>query len=298
MRAFSFYTAKGEPRIGLEIDGVDYNFTYIWQIFKELKNSPQTPDLFFLQIMIEMENFSDHVFNEVIGTVREYRPLNDLILKEKFSYGVPISRPEKILCIGRNYAKHADEMKSNLPESPLFFSKLPSSLLSHEKTIALPTQVGRIDHEVELAAVIGKTASNVGLGKALEYVAGYTIANDITARELQSKAKESGQPWTLSKGMDCFCPMGPFLVSADAIENPHDLQMELSVNGEIKQKANTGEMIFKIPELIVHISKHITLQPGDIILTGTPHGVSEIRPGDVIEAKIEGIGVLRNRVAT
>jgi len=296
MRAFSYFTPKGEPRVGIELDNKRYNFTYIWQIFKELKNSPQTPDYYFLQIMIEMKNFSKNVIEEVFTEIKQFRSLDDLIIKENIRFDVPISRPSKIICLGRNYVAHAEEWKSKVPEKPMFFSKLPSALLPHEGQIRIPSNIGRVDHEIELAVVLGKKAQKVRESDAMNYVVGYTIANDVTARAQQGDAIKKGLPWTLSKGMDSFCPMGPYLIPADFVEDPHNLTLELTVNGVTKQKANTKDMVFKIPELISYITKQITLEVGDIICTGTPEGTLPIEPGDTIEAKIGDFGVLRNTV--
>ncbi len=296
MRAFSYLTTKGQPRIGVEVDGKRLDFTYIWQIFKELKSSPQTPDYYFLQIMIEMENFSNSVITEVLDEIKQFRTLDDLVIKGDVRFDVPISRPSKIICLGRNYVAHAEEWKSKVPEKPMFFSKFPSSLLPVDGDIRIPEGIGRVDHEIELAVVIGKHAKYVKQEKAMEYVAGYAIANDVTARAMQGDCIKKGHPWSLPKGMDTFLPMGPFLVPADAIEDPHNLDLELRVNGEIRQKANTKDMVFKIPELIEYITQYISLEPGDVICTGTPEGTLPIEPGDRIEATIQGLGLLTNNV--
>ncbi|MBN2413653.1 fumarylacetoacetate hydrolase family protein [candidate division KSB1 bacterium] len=243
-----------------------------------------------------MGNFSRKVIEDVLTEIKQFRSLDDLIIKETIRYDVPISRPSKIICLGRNYTAHAEEWKSKVPEQPMFFSKLPSSLLPHEGYIRIPKNIGRVDHEIELAVVIGQKARKVLEKDAMDYIAGYTIANDVTARAQQGVAIKKGHPWTLSKGMDTFCPMGPYLIPVDTVENPHNLPLELTVNGGVKQKANTKDMVFKIPELIAYISNHITLEVGDIICTGTPEGTLPIEPGDVIEAKIADFGVLRNNV--
>ncbi len=296
MKAFSFFSDKAEPRIGLDTEQGQFDFTYVWQLFKDIKNYPRAPELNFLQIMVEMDYFSKQTFTEVLEAVQVFKKPQELRITGNLNFDVPIARPQKILCLGRNYRAHAEEWKSTVPDQPMFFSKLPSALLAHEKQIQIPAETGRVDHEIELAVVIGKQAHSVSESKAMEHVAGYTIANDVTARAMQGEDIKKGRPWTLSKGFDTFCPMGPYLVPADAIDNPHNLQMELTVNGVTKQKANTQDMVFKIPQLISHISKYITLQPGDIICTGTPEGTLPIQAGDVVEARIEGLGVLRNSV--
>jgi 5-oxopent-3-ene-1,2,5-tricarboxylate decarboxylase / 2-hydroxyhepta-2,4-diene-1,7-dioate isomerase len=296
MRAFNYFTLKKEPRIGLDVDGKEYNFSFLWQLYKDIKGYQQLPDMMFLQVMVEMDYFSDENFNEVVKTVQEYRSMHDLTIKEKFKFDVPISRPQKIICIGKNYAAHAKEFQSTVPEEPMFFSKLQSALLPHGGQVVLPKGVGRVDHEVELAVIIGKTANRISEDSAMDYVAGYTIAVDVTARDVQRDAKEKGHPWTLAKGMDTFLPLGPYLIPADAVKDPHDLKIQLKVNSETRQKTNSGEMVFKIPKLISFISQYITLQPGDIICTGTPEGTLPLKDGDLMEATIEGFGVLKNSV--
>ncbi len=217
------------------------------------------------------------------------------MLKLPFMDGEYEIKPSKILCLGRNYAKHAEEMKSEVPKEPVIFLKPPSSLVGPDSIILLPPQSKTVHHEVELAVVIGKGGKNIGVKEATSHVLGYTILLDITARDLQAEAKKKGLPWSVAKGFDTFAPIGPRIVPAESID-PRHLEIGLKVNGEIRQKGSTENMIFKVPEVISYISKIMTLEPGDIIATGTPEGVGEIKDGDVIEAWIEGIGVLRERV--
>ncbi len=296
MRAFCYTTAKGEPRVGVVYEDRRYDFTRIWNIFKEIRNSPRTPDYHFLQLVIEMENFSAKVLTEVIEEVRDFRGLDDLQIRGDITFDVPVQRPSKILCLGRNYAEHAKEFSNEVPEEPIIFAKLPSALLPHEGAIRIPKGIGRVDHEIELAVVIGRTVSRASEEEAMESVVGYTIANDVSARALQKEAMAKGQPWTLCKGMDTFLPIGPYLIPADAVPDPHRLSMELTVNDETRQKASTGDMVFRIPQIIAYISRYVTLHAGDIICTGTPAGVGPLQPGDLVQAKIEGLGVLRNPV--
>lgn len=296
MRTFCYTTPKGEPRVGVVYENRRYDFTRIWSIFKEIRNSPRTPEYYFIQLMIEMENFSRQVITEVIEEVKGFRGLDDLVIAGEITFDVPIQRPSKILCLGRNYAEHAKEFQNTVPEQPMFFAKLPSALLPHEGYIRLPEGIGRVDHEIELAVVIGKTVSRVREDEAMEAVVGYTIANDISARALQKEAMAKGQPWTLSKGIDTFLPIGPYLVPADAVADPHQLALELTVNDRPRQQSSTANMVHRIPQIISYISRYVTLHAGDIICTGTPEGVGPIEPGDLVQAKIEGLGVLRNHV--
>ncbi|MBN2356304.1 fumarylacetoacetate hydrolase family protein [candidate division KSB1 bacterium] len=246
--------------------------------------------------MVELDYFSQETFDKVLQIVKDFRGLTDLHISGNIRYDVPISRPSKILCLGRNYRAHAQEMNNPVPEAPIFFAKMPSALLAHEGAIRIPGGIGRVDHEIELAVIIGKKGRNIKEEKAMEHVAGYTIADDVTAREMQKAEAAKGKPWTLAKGMDTFCPMGPYLVPADAVADAHNLKMELSVNGETRQKGHTGDMVFKLPELISYISRFMTLEAGDIILTGTPEGVSPIKPGDRIECRVDQLGALVNTV--
>ena len=212
----------------------------------------------------------------------------------------PIPRSRKnILCIGRNYAEHAKERKVEAPAIPVFFTKPPTSVIGHEAPVIYHSITGELDYEVELAVVIGRTGVNIPRRKAYSYVFGYMILIDVTARDLQKRHMQ----WFKGKGLDSFCPMGPWIVHKSAIPDPHKLPIGLKVNGEVRQTGNTGDMVFKIPDLIEVLSAGMTLEPGDILATGTPAGVAAgldpprwLRVGDVIEAEIDGIGVLRNRI--
>lgn len=296
MKVFSFLSENNEPFIGLEFQGKRYNFTRCWEIFKDIKTEGRGAILNFLQLMIELEYFSLQTFEEIMTTIQAMRPMFDLEITDEVNYAIPIGRPQKVICLGRNYAAHARESGSEPPEEPIIFNKAPSCLIPHQGTILFSKQVGRVDHEAELAVVISKTGSAIPESKAEEYIAGYTIFNDITARARQKKDIQASQPWFLSKSMDTFGPIGPVLVPKDAISDPHNLDISLKVNGEIRQQSNTAKMIFKIPEIISYISKYITLAPGDIISTGTPAGISQINDGDIIEVEIAEIGLLRNFV--
>ncbi len=213
----------------------------------------------------------------------------------------PIPRPRKnVFCIGKNYVDHVNEMSGDLPKHPVVFSKPPTTVIGPEMEIdSHPGVTEQLDYEGELAVVIGKKAKSVKKERAFDYVFGYTIVNDVTARD---KQRTHGQ-WLLGKSFDTFCPMGPVLVHKSELKNPQNLQIRTRVNGEVRQSSNTSLMIFDIPTLIATITAGTTLEPGDIIATGTPSGVGKgftpprfLKPGDVVEVEIEGIGVLCNRV--
>jgi len=298
LKLFSFKTEQQMVRIGIELDGQKYDFTRIWDMFKDIQGKHRFPDLYFIQVMIEAGVFNFDDITEVIATVKKLRTLDDLKIQGSVEYDVPVARPQKMICLGRNYKKHAEEFNNPPPKEPIIFAKLTSSLIPHQAMIILPRNVGRVDHEGELALIISKTGKNIAESKAYEYVAGYTIMNDVTARAMQIQDIENKMPWTRTKGFDTFGPIGPAIIPIKLIPNPHQLDITVKVNGEIRQHANTSQMIFKIPELIHYISQYMTLSPGDIIATGTPAGVSELHDGDVVTVVIENIGLLENKVVS
>jgi 2-keto-4-pentenoate hydratase/2-oxohepta-3-ene-1,7-dioic acid hydratase in catechol pathway len=208
----------------------------------------------------------------------------------------PIIRESKIVCLGKNYAEHAKETGSKPPEEPIIFGKFADCVISQDEEIIYPDFAKRVDPEIELSVIIGKHGKDVDANEAMDYVFEYTIANDVTERELEYADMKKGWPWFRSKNFDAAMPLGPWIVTKDEIPNPHNLEIELSVNGEVRQKGNTKDMIFKINELVSFITKYITLYPGDIISTGTVSGIAPIERGDEIVCKIEKIGELRNRV--
>jgi 2-keto-4-pentenoate hydratase/2-oxohepta-3-ene-1,7-dioic acid hydratase in catechol pathway len=209
-------------------------------------------------------------------------------------------RPGKVVAIGLNYLDHVRETGMSAPERPLVFAKWPTSVIGPGEDIVVdPGLTERVDWEVELAAVIGATARNVPADRALEHVFGYTVANDVSARDVQFA---DGQ-WVRAKSFDTFCPLGPVIVTADEIPDPQALRLTTTVNGETVQDSSTSEMVFGVAELIAFCSRSFTLEPGDVLLTGTPWGCGEfmeprrsLQPGDVVECAVEGIGPLRNEV--
>jgi 2-keto-4-pentenoate hydratase/2-oxohepta-3-ene-1,7-dioic acid hydratase in catechol pathway len=232
--------------------------------------------------------YQDHV-GPIEGTpFGEYRRLEAGMPLERVKLHSPV-QPGKIIAVGRNYAEHAKERGVDVPEMPLIFLKPPSSVIGPQEAIILPPQSKQVDHESELAVVIGKQGRWIAAERALDYVLGYTVANDVTARDLQ---KSDGQ-WTRGKGFDTFCPLGPWI---DTDLDPSDTLLRCRVNGEMRQVGSTREMVFTVQQLIAFISSVMTLEPGDVILTGTPAGIGPLLAGDVVEVEIEGIGVLRNPV--
>ncbi|TYP94773.1 5-carboxymethyl-2-hydroxymuconate isomerase [Fodinibius salinus] len=199
--------------------------------------------------------------------------------------GLPHLTATNIFCIGRNYVEHARELNNNPPDCPLVFLKPTSSIISDGDTIQIPEQSNNVHHEVELVTAIGEGGKNISEKRALQHVDGYAIGIDVTARDIQQEAKEAGHPWSIAKGFDTFAPISSF-VRANKITNPQNIDLTLSVNGEIRQSDNTELMIVSITKLISYLSSMFTLQPGDLIFTGTPKGVSAIQPGDDIQATL------------
>jgi acylpyruvate hydrolase len=214
--------------------------------------------------------------------------------------GPPVPDPDKIICIGMNYAAHADEAAMEKPSAPVLFAKFRNCLVGPKGVVRLPRASTQIDYEGELAVIMGRRCSGVGRGQALDYVAGYAVVNDVSARDLQLGVSQ----WTAGKAIDTFAPMGPGLVPAAEVGDPAALTVRTFVNGELVQEAPTSLMLFDVPTLIAYISDLITLEPGDIIATGTPDGVGWARDpqrflgdGDVVDVEVERIGRISNRFA-
>jgi len=199
------------------------------------------------------------------------------------------SEPTKIVCVGRNYVEHAKELGNEAPKVPLIFLKPPSSIISNGETILLPPQSAQVEHEAELVVVIGKRGRHVTAENAKKIILGYTVGNDVTARDLQ---KSDGQ-WTRAKGFDTFCSFGPWI---DTDFDPSDAVVTCRVNGQMRQMASTRDMVFNVGVLIAFITSIMTLEPGDLIFTGTPAGVGELKDGDEVSVEIEGLGIIKNKV--
>ena len=215
-------------------------------------------------------------------------------------FHAPVTHPQKLIGVGLNYKDHVEEIKGQMPKQPLLFGMYGSAIIGPEEAIAIPPVSKQVDYEAELGVVIGRRASHVSRESALDHIAGYTIINDVSARDLQFS---DGQ-WLRAKSFDTFAPMGPYLVTKNALGDGDGLGIELRLNGKTMQKSNTRNLIFKVPDLVSYISGIMTLETGDVIATGTPGGVGFVKnpqvfmkPGDVVEIEIEGIGLLRNSVA-
>ncbi len=239
--------------------------------------------------------------NALLSKLTDRAYADDTLFLEEASltFGPCVPEPSKIICVGLNYKKHADECGMAYPKDPLLFSKFSNALAAHGQEVKLPQKSSQVDYEAELVIVMGKTAQDVSKEEALSYVYGYCNANDLSARDLQFKSSQ----WLLGKTCDGFSPIGPYLVSADEVGNPNQLAIRTIVNGEVRQNSSTDDMIFHCDEIISYISQHMTLSPGDIILTGTPEGVivgypeearAWLKDGDEVTIEIEKLGRLTN----
>jgi 2-keto-4-pentenoate hydratase/2-oxohepta-3-ene-1,7-dioic acid hydratase in catechol pathway len=239
---------------------------------------------------------------EQVLTAAQRGPHAHVLNEEELTLGPCVTHPNKIICVGLNYRKHAEETGAAIPQYPILFNKFNNTLTSHGADVSLADRVtSKVDYEAELVIVIGKKAKYVSKEDALSHVFGYCNVNDLSARDLQTRT----QQWLLGKSLDGFSPLGPYLVTADEVGNPNNLGIRCIVNGEQRQNSNTSDMIFHCDEIVSYISQHMTLVPGDIILTGTPEGVVlglpveqqvYLKDGDVVTIEIEKLGLLTNRM--
>jgi len=232
-------------------------------------------------------------------TVAQWMKQGRVVALEEARLTAPVPRPGKLICIGLNYRDHALEQGVPVPESPIVFSKFTTSIIGPEDQVVVPPACTQPDYEAELAVVIGRTAKNVSREQAYQYIFGYCAFNDISGRDFQFADKQ----WQRGKSCDTFAPMGPFVATRDEVKDPHGLGIKMRLNGQVMQDSRTDQLIFKVPELIEFLTASITLEPGDIIATGTPPGVGFARKppvflksGDKMEVEIDGLGVLVNNV--
>ena len=286
---------ENESVVAVEIDGRWIDFTRAYRIYELIEHRRLGMPVRDVLELLQRGLANTAALSPVIAAIRRHAAMDKCALPGPLSFGLPY-RPGKIIAIGRNYAAHAAETGHDVPKEPIFFSKSPTACIGPEQAIVTRPEYGRVDHEGELAIVIGSTAKDVAPEAARECIAAYTLLNDVTAREMQKKDIDAGHPWFRSKSLDTFCPFGPYLVLRDALPWPLEVDIECAVNGEVRQKSNTGRFIFKLPELISYVSRFITLEPGDVISTGTPEGIGPLQPGDNVEVRVPEIGVLRNPV--
>jgi 2-keto-4-pentenoate hydratase/2-oxohepta-3-ene-1,7-dioic acid hydratase in catechol pathway len=288
MKLFTFLK-NGQPTLGVKTDAG------IIDIAAVLQEKPQPGVPTDIMDVISGGEQMVEALERYVSDLSGVKTLDE----DTIEWGACVTRPSKIICVGLNYRKHADETGAKYPEVPILFNKFQNALAGHKQNIAVPSVTEKLDYEVELGIVIGKTAKNVSEESALDYVFGYCTANDLSARDLQMRTPQ----WMLGKTCDGFCPVGPYLVTKDEVGDPQNLQLKTVVNGEIRQNSNTSDMIFSCREIISYISKHMTLVPGDLILTGTPEGVimgfppekqNYLKPGDTVTVEVEKLGALTN----
>ncbi|HEU5299652.1 MAG TPA: fumarylacetoacetate hydrolase family protein [bacterium] len=291
---FCTYQAKGEARVGVVAGEAIVDLQTLARR-RRLQSVPQD----MLELIAEVPTL------ELRALARDAEALaeagKDTMPLARARLLAPIPRPRKnIMCMGRNYVEHAKESGSAPPEVPVFFTKPPTAVIGHEAPVTHHAVTQQLDYEVELVAVIGRRGRDIAPEKALEYVFGYTIMNDVTARDLQRRHNQ----WFKGKSLDTFAPMGPWIVHRSAVPNPQKLALSMRINGEVRQSSSTASMIFSVARLISVLSAGMTLEPGDLLATGTPEGVAMgmqppkwLQVGDTMEAEVEGIGTLRNRVA-
>lgn len=254
-----------------------------------------------IKAILERGNKAIDVINQIVNAVSEIKGAELFLQESDIEFGPCVPNPGKIICVGLNYKEHVEESNMEVPSHPVLFNKYNNTICGHGDTIEIPFDAVKMDYEAELVIVIGKEAKNVSKEDALDYVFGYCNGNDVSARDLQFRTVQ----WLLGKSCDGFCPIGPYLVTADEVGNPNELDISLKVNGVTKQSSNTKYMIFPCDELVSYISGYMTLEPGDIILSGTPDGVILgypedqqvwLKSNDVMTVEIEKLGSLTNKL--
>ncbi len=297
MKLAQFKTSESaEQRLGVLMGAVVYD---VADLARALKTSGGGPPSWLLQVRATLDVISrgDSAMRDLEAILTDIQ-IGTALSLDSIDF-LPAVYPSKIVAIGRNYVDHAIEGGAEPPKAPLIFNKLPNSLSAHNAPIVLSKITSQVDYEAELAVVMGRKATRVSEASALDYVFGYTLIDDVSARDLQYG---DGQ-WTRGKGLDTFAPLGPFITTRDEIADVQGLKIEGRLNGEVMQSSNTSKMIFKVAYLISYISQGITLEPGDVIATGTPDGVGVFRKppvllktGDVYEVTVEKLGTLSNPV--
>ncbi len=280
-----------EHRVGIELEVGVFDFSAAFQAYEREVTGRQWRMIRDIETLIRLARFDVQSFDSILEWVTlEGRFESFLVSRPKIA--APLRQPGKIIAMARNYVDHALETGAEPPTEPIFFVKSSSTIIGPGRAIEIPSGIGRVDPEVELGVIIGESIRNCPREKALDAVVGYTIINDVTARDLQKSAKAAGQPWYMSKNLETFCPMGPCVILADGSIDPDLLDVYLYVNGELRQQENTAAMIFDVATIISRISCYMRLEPGDIIATGTPAGIGPIFPGDLVKCHIPEIGEL------
>jgi len=286
---------NGTPVIAASLGSRWFNFTVAAARVLPNDSMPFSERIRDVGDLIRSGRFTEETYRKVADRVAADSALADCWLEGTPAFTLPW-RPGKVIAIGRNYAAHVAEFDNQLPKEPIFFSKANSACVGPGEPVCFDASLGRVDHEGELGVVIGKRACRASEADAMAHVAGYTLVNDVTARDMQRAAMAEGNPWFCAKSVDTFCPLGPVVALPGLFPDPVKTPLEVRVNGETRQKSGTDRLIFGIPRLIAAVSRFITLEPGDLIATGTPEGVSALRDGDVVEVMNPVIGTLSNPV--
>ncbi|KMK77993.1 fumarylacetoacetate hydrolase family protein [Alkalihalobacillus pseudalcaliphilus] len=293
MKFVTFSTKTDKDLFGI-LDGDHVlSVKHLIEQYKKTEEISLTENITLLEmIKEEQEEQIRSIYNHSKDTIPFFR-------KEDIKFEAPFKEPGKIVCVGNNYMDHCIEQNVEPPKKPMIFSKWASCLIGDNDTITLPDESEQVDYEAELVVVIGKKGKNIAEEQVFDHIFGYSILNDVSARDVQFADVQ----WVRGKSFDTFAPFGPSIVSKDEIENPHDLDIKLLLNGETLQDSNTKHLIFDIPYIISYLSKSFTFEPGDIIATGTPHGVGVFRDpqvflkkGDVCTIEIESVGRLKNQI--
>lgn len=286
---------NGTPVIAASLGDRWFNFTVAAARVLPNDRIPFSDGIRDVGDLIRSGRFTPETYRRVADRMEGQGAFEDCWFPAAPAFTLPW-RPGKVIAIGRNYAAHVAEFDNQLPEEPIFFSKANSACIGPGEPVCFSASLGRVDHEGELGVVIGRRACRVSEADAMAHVAGYTLVNDVTARDMQRAAMTEGNPWFCAKSVDTFCPLGPVVAMPELFPEPVETTLEVRVNGETRQQSDTGRLIFGIPRLIAAVSRFITLEPGDLISTGTPEGVSPLKDGDLVEVQNPVLGVLANPV--
>ncbi|MFC1538006.1 fumarylacetoacetate hydrolase family protein [Candidatus Latescibacterota bacterium] len=296
MRVYSL-SVHDEDFLGFSDDDKIIDLTRAISFYEITECNYVSAPIRYIEELLWEDKFNADFLGEVMSTILKYGAKDDFTINEKYKTNVPLT-PGKIIALGNNYHAHVKEMNHKVPEEPILFGKWPSTVIGHEDSIVKPSGIGRVDYEAELAVLIGSTAKNVKAADAMKHVCGYSCMNDVSARDVQTKDISRSLPWMPSKNYDTFSPLGPCILLSESVSEPFSINVQSTLNGELRQNGNTRDFIFDIPTIIEYISNIMTLEPGDVITTGTPVGVGPIEPGDTIEISCEGIGTLSNTVVS
>lgn len=285
------FVREGEYRLGVKLDGG------VLDVAGASLHQPDMPST--IEQLLKGGAAARAALQDLVERSRDAE--TELLDEAALTLAPCVNHPGKIICVGLNYLRHARETNSEIPEYPILFNKFTNSLAGQGEAVPLTRESDQVDYEAELAIVIGSTAKHVDKSSALDYVFGYCNANDLSARDLQMRTSQ----WLLGKSCDKFLPLGPYVVTSDEVGDPNRLAIRCEVNGEVRQQSNTADMIFPCDEIVSYVSRFMTLEPGDLILTGTPEGVMLGRPadqraylkdGDMVTVEIERLGTLTNRM--